>query len=276
MDGLRERRPVQLDLVLACAAWASLAYGTIMTMANGVWQADDGSFAPLVMVLAIGMAISIARHPAPSEPAISGLPVLVVALLTFLAGILLNNLFMRGLGLWGAVLGMTAFMGGWRRVARYGYPFFAALFALPLPGSLTIALTFPIKLAISNAATFLLWHLHYPVANSGVIIEIGAYRLLVADACSGLQSMYSLIATAIFFLFLMQVRRSWTMVLLLASTAPIIFVLNTWRVVTLALITYYLGDAAGRSFLHSVAGYAMFIMAFGCFALVHRLSARLG
>ena len=142
----------------------------------------------------------------------------------------------------------------------------ATLFAAPLPGALTTAITFPMKMGVSVAAAAILRRFGLPVANEGVMIDIGNYRLLVADACSGLQSMYSLLAVAVVYLFMMQVRSPLRSALLLLGALPIVFCLNVVRVMTLALITYFLGNAAGEGFLHGAAGMLMFVLAF--FALM--------
>ena len=78
--------------------------------------------------------------------------------------------------------------------------------------------------------------------------------------------MYSLLAVAIVYLFMMRVRAAWRTAALLAAAIPIVFCLNVLRVMTLALITYNLGDAAGEGFLHGAAGMLMFVLAF--FALM--------
>lgn len=266
------------DLLLPVAAFGLLCAGTVVTLATGLWLTDDHSYAPIIVLLSIGMAIAVnLRREAniSQRPSNVGLALLVGALLLFLAGIIINNLFARSAGLWGAALGTTLFLGGWAALRAHGYPFLAALFALPLPGAVVVAVTFPLKLSISTLAGKLLWHLGYPVSTSGVLIEIGNYRLLVADACSGLQSMYSLVAVAIVYMFLMRVPFGPRTLFLALCALPIIYGLNIGRVVALALITYHFGDAAGQGFMHGVAGIAMFVLAFFLLMLVDRSSDRL-
>ena len=91
------------------------------------------------------------------------------------------------------------------------------------------------------------------------MLTIGTYQLLVADACSGLNSMFSLSAMGILYLYIMQHTSKLRIVLLLLSIWPVAFLANMLRVLILSLITYYLGDEAGQGFLHGFAGIMLFI-----------------
>jgi len=118
-----------------------------------------------------------------------------------------------------------------------------------------------LKPHISSLATQLLYKAGYPVAQDGVIVLIGQYRLLVADACSGLNSMFSLSAIGLLYLYLMQYRSWLRNGVILASLLPVAFIANILRVVTLVLVTYYFGDAAGQGFMHGFSGMLLFVIA---------------
>lgn len=257
----RSRAPT-VRLAFVIALFALVAFGTVRTLAVGIWKLDDHAFEPMVLLLAIGMAIVIRGRPTSTDhPVAWGMAVLLLGALVLVIGIVLGNLFGRALGLWLMALGLTMFLGGAAVARRNLYPFVAALFALPLPGALLTAMTFPMKMRISALATTILSAAGLPIANEGVLIDIGNYRLLVADACSGLQSMYSLLSVAVVYLFLLRVNRVPRVVILLVAALPIVFFLNVLRVMALALITYTMGNAAGEGFLHGIAGFAMFILA---------------
>jgi exosortase/archaeosortase family protein len=101
-----------------------------------------------------------------------------------------------------------------------------------------------------------------------VIISIGPYQLLVADACSGLNSMFSLSALGALFMFLMKRKSRLHNAVMLASILPIAFMANIIRVVLLVLVTYHLGDEAGQGFLHGLAGMVLMLAALGIFFLL--------
>src|SRR3546814_11608498 len=88
----------------------------------------------------------------------------------------------------------------------------------------------------------------YPIVRSGVSIYISQYQLLVEDACSGLQSLFSLLALGLFYVYLMH-KSEWRYALLLALfIIPAAVFANFIRVVVIILITYYFGDEAGQGF----------------------------
>jgi exosortase len=132
---------------------------------------------------------------------------------------------------------------------------------LPLPFVMVLAVTTPMKAAVSMAATQLLGGLGYPVGRSGVVMTIGQYQLLVTEACAGLQTMFTLEAMGLLYASLMNHPSTLRNLLLSALVVPIAFSANVVRVVVLALVTYHLGDAAGQGFLHGFAGMVLFSVA---------------
>ena len=141
------------------------------------------------------------------------------------------------------------------------FPLFFMLFMLPLPGTLVLMLTMPMKMAVSYVAENILYWANYPIARNGVILQIGQYQLLVADACAGLQTLLTLEALGLFYLNLVRHTSVFRNVTLAILIIPISFAANVIRVITLTLITYYFGDAAGQGFMHGFAGMVLFLSA---------------
>jgi len=135
------------------------------------------------------------------------------------------------------------------------------LFALPLPFELVLAATGPLKVGVSSVATQILSWLGYPVANSGVMMTVGQYQLLVTEACAGLQTMFTLEAMGLLYASLMNHSSASRNVLLAVLIVPLAFMANVVRVIVLALVTYYYGDAAGQGFLHGFSGIVLFTVA---------------
>jgi len=160
------------------------------------------------------------------------------------------------------------------------FPFFFMLFMVPLPAEFVAAVTMPMKMAVSWATEPVLFAAGYPISRSGVILQIGQYQLLVADACSGLNSIYSLAALGLLYLHLAASGNVVRAALLLASIIPIALAANILRVLILILITFHLGDGAGQSFLHVFAGMTLFatalLLLLGFDALLRRLPALRG
>jgi exosortase len=106
-----------------------------------------------------------------------------------------------------------------------------------------------------------LFALGYPIAREGVILQMGQYQLLVADACAGLQTLLTLESLGLFYMNVVQHTSTLRNVVLALLIVPISFTANVIRVMALTLITYYFGDAAGQGFLHGFAGMVLFFSA---------------
>src|SRR3546814_21130469 len=101
----------------------------------------------------------------------------------------------------------------------------------------------------------------YPIGGEGVRIYIGQYELLVAAACSGINSIISLSAISLFYIY-MRHQAHWRYALLLVLLiVPVALIANFFRVLVLILLTFHAGEAAAQGFLHNFAGILMFSIA---------------
>jgi exosortase B len=157
--------------------------------------------------------------------------------------------------------GTVLLLLGWRALARLWFPLFFLVFLVPLPGFVIDSATAPLKNFVSHIVESMLYELGYPIARAGVILMIGQYQMLVTDACSGLNSLYSLAALSFLYLYLTGPGTLVRNAVLIASIAPIALVANIARVLLLTLITFYFGEEAGQSFLHGFAGMTLFVTA---------------
>lgn len=154
--------------------------------------------------------------------------------------------------------GVLLVVAGWQAIKLLWFPLFFMLFMLPLPSSLVSALTLPMKTAVSYVSESILYAMSYPVSRSGVIIQIGQYQMLVADACAGLHTLFTLEAIGLLYLNMMGYKNKIRNLIVALMVVPISFAANTIRVLVLILITYYFGDEAGQGFLHGFAGIVLF------------------
>ena len=121
----------------------------------------------------------------------------------------------------------------------------------------------------------LLYLVGYPVASSGVTIQIGQYQLLVAAACAGLNSIVTLTALCLFYVYLRHRSNPIAFLVISLAAIPVAVVSNFVRVVVLVLVTYYFGDSAAQGFLHDFAGLLMFSVALLTIFGVDQLAAPL-
>jgi exosortase B len=172
------------------------------------------------------------------------------------------------------LLGTAWLTMGRRALRRLVFPIAFTVFLIPVPGTMLDALLLPLKQLVSAIADAGLHALGYPIARTGVVLMIGPYDLLIADACSGLNSMIALSGMGLIYTYVVRRPSRWHTTLLLLSVLPVAFLANVARVIALLLITYYHGDTAGRAF-HSSAAWLEIVMAFaGFFAVDHLLLLR--
>lgn len=238
---------------------------TFYGLMTGIWQTEEQAHGPIILILSLWLMYR--QLPAMLEKSRLGTPSymgwigMAMAMVMYILGrsqqILALEIFSFILSLASILLlkrGSTALGVLW-------FPFFFMLFMIPLPGPLVSMLTMPMKMAVSYATEHLLFMAGYPIARTGVILQIGQYQLLVADACAGLQTLLTLEALGLFYLNLVRHTSVFRNVVLAALIIPISFSANVIRVIVLSLITYYFGDAAGQGFLHGFAGMVLFITA---------------
>jgi exosortase B len=156
------------------------------------------------------------------------------------------------------LVGIILLTRGFPALKALWFPLFFILFMLPLPLD---SITMPMKMAVSYVTENILFSFGYPIARSGVILQIGQYQLLVADACAGMHTLISLEALGLLYLNLVK-HDSWIRNVTLAILIiPISFTANVIRVIALTLITYYFGDEVGQGFVHGFAGMLLFVIA---------------
>ena len=269
------RRPEAVAARVLAGAFALLFVPTLRDLAQGIWRTDDQAHGP--MILAIGLWLLYRAwpntlkvcgwHPAeePPPPSTAGLAagalLLLIGLVLYVVGRSQSIPFMElGAMVWvlagcyTLVLGPSALRAVW-------FPLLFMCFMVPMPGLVIAAVTMPMKIAVSYMAESVLFALNYPIARSGVLLQIGPYQLLVADACAGLQTLFTLEAMGLLYLNLLRHESALRNIFLAISIIPIAFAANVIRVMVLTLVTYYWGDAAGQGFLHGFAGMVLFLSA---------------
>lgn len=257
-------------MVLAAGA-AALALPTMIDVARISWSTEQGAHGPIVMATALWL---VGREWAEVRPlARPGNMVLTVVMLVPLLALyavarLTSTIEVEGFAMYACLLAAGYGVVGPAVMKRLWFPLLYMLFVFPPPDTLFAMLTQPLKIAISHWAVGILHTLGYPIAGSGVSIQIGQYEMLVAAACAGLNSMISLTALGLFYVYIRHNANWKYMALLTLCILPVAVVANLVRVMILLLITYHFGEAAGQGFFHEFAGLTMFTVALlGIFAL---------
>ncbi|MGB9128483.1 MAG: exosortase B [Thiobacillus sp.] len=270
-------RSSALDDLAPLKAWWPVVLGllvlylpTYWMMAHGLWNSDDYAHGPIVLVVTLFLIWQQRAVFLPDAGAgagavtrsemVAGWVLLVFGLLTYAVGRSQDILLLEVGSQIPVILGALLVTLGLSAARALWFALFFLLFMVPLPGFVVDAATGPLKQYISVIAEQALYAAGYPIARSGVTLTVGQYQLLVADACSGLHSMFSLSAMGLLYLYLMQHTSLTRNLIIMAAILPIAFAANIVRVMVLILVTYHLGDEAGQGFLHDFAGIMLFVI----------------
>jgi exosortase B len=237
---------------------------TFYDLAGTHWERDDYAHGPIILAVVVWLIwdkrqvlLAAPHHTAP----VAGIALLVFGLLVYIVG-RAHDVILFEVGALAPILaGVLLAMRGWPALRALWFMLLFIVYLVPLPGFFVDALTLPLKQNVSEIAAQILYAAGYPIAHSGVILNVGQYQLLVADACSGLNSMFSLSSLGLLYLYLMQHKNWLHNGLILTSLLPIAFCANIVRVIILVLVTYHFGDAAGQGLMHGFSGMVLFVIA---------------
>jgi exosortase B len=252
------------SLMLLIAGLALLYAPTFVRLAQTVWSTDEQGHGPIILAVALWLAwgkrdelANLTSKPAP----VVGSLLFALALLLYIVGRAQAVLMFEMGSLIPMLMSLLLIFKGRQALRLFWFPMFFLLFMIPLPITLVAWVTTPLKSAVSAVATSLLHQLGYPVGRTGVIMTVGNYQLLVADACAGLNSMFTLEALGLLYLKLMNYKSAARNIFLAVVVIPIAFAANIIRVLILVLVTYHFGDEAGQGFVHGFAGMVLFMVA---------------
>ena len=275
MNTLTSRVPGWGNSLIVLKTWWPVLLGlmvlyapTYWMLAHGIWNSDEQAHGPIVLVVALFLIwqkrdiflTDISGQKARPTNTALGWILLVMGLLAYALGRSQEILLFEVGSQTPVILGALLIILGWPSVKALWFALFFLIFMVPLPGFVVDAATGPLKQYISVIAEQVLYAAGYPIARSGVTLTVGPYQLLVADACSGLHSMFSLSAMGLLYLYLMQHTSVARNLIIMVAILPIAFAANIVRVLVLILVTYHLGDEAGQGFLHGFAGIMLFVI----------------
>lgn len=249
------------------AACLLLLYVPVVLKLNErVWSAVEQSYGPVLLAACLWLAWqrrdALTALPDDGSP-VAGFALLVFGLALHALGTSLDAMVLAAASAVPTVIALLLLLKGWRALRVMMLPLVLLLFVIPLPADLVAALTAPLKSAVSAAAASILTSAGYPVARTGVVLMVGQYQLLVADACAGLTSMFTLEAIGLVYMGVRAHASTRRNVILGLLLVPIAFTANVIRVLILVLVTYHFGDEAGQGFVHGAAGILLFMVATG-------------
>ena len=207
-----------------------------------------------------------------SAPSWTGLPIVALALLILMVGVLGAELFFSRGSLLVLLAGLIILFQGWSLFRAVLFPWTFLILMIPIPTLVLQKVTFPLQLLASTLASTLLPLVGVPVLREGNVIVLPSMPLEVAEACSGIRSLLSLVTLAIIYGFLMDHRR-WVRVVLACSAVPIAVAANSFRIFGTGLLVQYWDPDKAEGFFHSFSGWLIFVVSLFMLFTLHRVVA---
>ena len=256
-------------VVLAGVMWL---YSGVLSSLVRQWASDDNySHGFLIVPLALYCAWE-RRHllaAAERKPHTAGLLIVLLSLVVYGTGVFAAELFLTRISLVGVIVGSVLFVWGSAHARQLVFPLALLPLMVPLPALVFNQIAFPLQLLASRVGETTLAAARIPVLREGNILELPNTTLAVAEACSGIRSLISLVTLAIVLAYFTE-RRMAARVLIVLSAVPIAILANAARVAGTGFASHWFGPKAAEGFFHGFSGWIMFAVAFAGLIAVAR------
>jgi len=229
---------------------------------------SHGFLVPLFSVFLIWDRRKIIRAT-PVRPSWAGIPLIIFAIAVLILGVYGVDLFTSRVSFVLLMAGLIWTFSGRAMLRELRFPLLVLLLAIPFPEIIFNKITFPLQLLASRVASDILPFLGVPTLQDGNVIQLPIMKLEVAEACSGIRSLMSLFALAIFYGYFLEKSTLRRTALALAAI-PIAVAANVVRIVGTGLCVQYWDPDKAVGFFHEFSGWVMFVVSLFCLYLVHR------
>jgi exosortase len=261
---------------LVLAGFALLYRQVVVKLVMDWYNDDNYSHGFLIVPLALYFVWERREklRKIPVTPSALGLVFVLGSVIVLIAGILGSELFLTRISILGTVVGVILFLFGWAHLRALAFPVAFLLLMIPIPAILFNQIAFPLQLLASQFGESAMGLANVPVLREGNVLILANTTLEVAEACSGIRSLVSLLTLAIVFGYFSD-PRGWVRTLLTLSAIPVAIVTNGFRVAGTGIAAHRFGAAAAEGFFHEFSGWLVFVSAFMLMLAVQRAIVRL-
>jgi len=256
--------------VLLCLASIPIFWIGFVSLANA-WATPEYSHGPLIPLISLYLFLRELRQSPPVPAQVNdrkrGVFVIGLALVIAFFGNLarIPDIVTYAFILWTAGVVLTVF--GWKRGIRHQLPVFHLIFMLPLPQFLYWQLTVFLQGVSSELGVWFVSMAGVPVFLDGNIIDLGVFKLQVAEACSGLRYLFPILSFSYLFAILYR-GPMWHKAVLLLMAAPITVFMNSFRIGVIGVLVNSYGIEHAEGFLHFFEGWIIFLACVGLLFLL--------
>ncbi len=260
----------RVAVLISLTAWL---YSPVLIRLGAQWLNDPnfshGFFVPAFsLYLLWGERHQVSKLEA--QPSLWGLPLILCGLVILFLGVFGAELFLSRVSLLFVIAGLVIFFQGWQIFRAVLFPWAFLLLMIPLPALVLNQITSPLQILASKVAAAILPLAGVPVLREGNVINLPAMPLEVAEACSGIRSLFSLVTLAIIYGYLMETR-IWVRVALAFASIPIAIAANSSRIVGTGLLVQYWDPDKAQGFFHEFSGWLVFVVSLVMLYLVHQM-----
>jgi exosortase len=270
----KNRNAVIAAFIVLLLGFAAV-YREVVTALVHDWYVDDNySHGFLIVPLALYFTWERRRSflDATRSASLPGAILVAGSLAALIAGVLGSELFVTRLSLLGTIAGAIWFLMGWQPLKVLLFPILFLLLMIPIPAIVFNQVAFPLQLLASKFGELALMLFQVPVLREGNVINLANTSLEVAEACSGIRSLISLLTLGIVYGYFTD-NRMWYRIAMAAATVPVAIAANAFRVAGTGIAAYFYGESAARGFFHSFSGWLVFLAAFTMLFVIHRVLA---
>jgi len=260
----------QAAVLSALSLW--LYWYTLAHLVGQWWKDPNfshGFFVPLFSAFVVWQERERLARIAP-QPSWAGIVVIGTGLGMLVVGRLGAELFLDRFSLLLVLAGVVILFLGWKSFRAVLFPWAFLLLMIPIPTILFNQITFPLQLLASKVAAALLPLLGVPILREGNVINLPSMALEVAEACSGIRSLMSLVTLAIIYGYLME-KRLWIRWLLAFASVPIAVMANSIRIIGTGLLVQYWDPEKAEGYFHASWGWIIFVISLVMLYLLHSL-----
>ena len=160
--------------------------------------------------------------------------------------------------LYGLVLSFT----GSRAFRLIAVPLLILAFMVPLPQFFLYNLSIKLQLFSSELGVWFMRLFGISVYVEGNVIDLGGYKLQVAEACDGLRYLFPLMTLGFLMAYFYK-GALWKRAAIFLSSIPVTLVMNSLRIGTIGLMVEHWGIGMAEGFLHEFQGWMVFMMSAG-------------
>jgi exosortase len=258
--------------VFLFASFSFLYWNVIVRLVND-WSIDE-NYSHGFLIVPIALYFVWERRDrlvlALLQPSLFGVILILGSLATLLAGVLGSEVFLTRVSILGTIAGAVLFVWGWQHLRILLFPILFLLLMIPIPAIIFNQIAFPLQLIASRFGELALSAVGIPVLREGNVIQLANTSLEVAEACSGIRSLISLLTLGIIYGYFMDARL-WVRLVFALATIPIAIVANGFRVAGTGVAAHAIGPEAAQGFFHAFSGWVIFLVAFMMLFALQRL-----